>query len=70
MKLLLFGDAALTHLDLKCGFVAAITNAEMVENNNNASSTILYKDPTLKVVKALQVLSLGQCPDYGTCTVS
>lgn len=70
MKLLLFSDAAQSHWKLQPGFVVAITNADMAEDNKSASTSVGNKLLTLKLTRDLQVLSLGLCPDYGTCTVS
>lgn len=69
--MLVFGDAAQTHWKLQVGFVVAITNSEAVTDDNASSSSFNYaKVPTFKVMKSIQIMSLGLCPDFGICTVS
>lgn len=65
--MLLFGDAAQSHYKLKAGFVVGITNSEMAEVNTQAAGSKLL---TVKVMRSLQVVSLGVCSDFGICTVS
>jgi hypothetical protein len=68
--LLIFGDAAQAHWKLQVGFVVAVTNPEAATDSNAGSSSSNYsKVPTFKVMKSLQVMSLGLCSDFGTCMV-
>lgn len=64
---MVFGDAAQSHWKLQSGFVIAVTNSEVADDNNQTTGVKLL---ALKVMKSLQIMSLGLCSDYGTCTVS
>lgn len=72
IRLLVFNDAVSVHGKLEPGFVVAVTNADLMENNNisGRSNAAQHNQVlTLKVVKATQILEIGSCPDYGLCTV-
>lgn len=69
MKLLIFGNAAQSHWKLQPGFVVAVTNADITDENNGNGSTFVNKHVTLKIMKAIQIISLGVCANYGICSV-
>jgi hypothetical protein len=66
----MFGDAAQAHWKLQVGFVVAITNAEVANDNNAAQSLSSYsRILTFKAMKSMQIMSIGLCPDFAICTV-
>ncbi|KAI6183120.1 Protein MCM10-like protein [Aphelenchoides bicaudatus] len=68
VKLLVFGDAVQACSKIQVGFVVAITNAEAVNDGGIKSKNKHASALTFKVTKALQVMLLGLCPDFGYCT--
>ncbi|KAI6243164.1 Protein MCM10-like protein [Aphelenchoides fujianensis] len=65
VKTLLFGDAVKAHSAIPRGHVVALTNPELAADTSGGGGKSTAT--TLKIHKALHVLSLGPCPDFGTC---
>ncbi|CAD5207444.1 unnamed protein product [Bursaphelenchus okinawaensis] len=63
IKLLLFGSAASAHWKLQTGFVVGLSHLQLAPNSDDKKSSVL----TFKLIKDIQVVALGFCPDFGTC---
>uniref|UniRef100_A0A914ECA0 Protein MCM10 homolog n=1 Tax=Acrobeloides nanus TaxID=290746 RepID=A0A914ECA0_9BILA len=61
VKVLLFGECLKEHWKLQPGMVVAITQAQFGEPAKEKNEV------TLKLTKAVQVVDLGFCPDFGHC---
>uniref|UniRef100_A0A1I7SFB2 Zf-primase domain-containing protein n=1 Tax=Bursaphelenchus xylophilus TaxID=6326 RepID=A0A1I7SFB2_BURXY len=63
IKILLFGEAATAHWKIQTGFTVALTHLQPATSDSQQKNSML----TFKVVKDIQVVALGFCPDYGIC---